>query len=216
MQLISCQNGQLLRSLKSEEFLASPEKQFGTGLDAIDALAPRGGFARGAIHELLFAPNDPAPRMFSLVVARAAAHRSHGRESVDATPRTRVRGYEKSNDCDQTVAIVWCDPQSQLYPPAISASGISLDRLYLLRPRSRDDLIWSIAECLRCKGVAATIATIGEMSRIEARRLQLAAEQGAGVGLLMRSMIKSRSGLIAPPIYAAATRWRIAPATGER
>ena len=55
-------------------------------------------------------------------------------------------------------AIIWCDDTSDLYPPAIASSGIPLDRLYLLRPEKRDDLIWAITECLRCKGVAVTIA----------------------------------------------------------
>jgi len=54
---------------------------------------------------------------------------------------------------------------------------------------------------MRCKGVGATIAQIDKLSRIEARRLQLATEQGGGIGLLLRKMDRHAS------IYAAATRW---------
>src|SRR4051794_2460664 len=191
MKLISCQNGRLLTSLKSEADVTAHNDVIPTGFSALDSIAPDGGFARGAIHELLFEPAHGAPRLLSIMLARAI-HRSIGQ------------------------AIVWSDPQQDLYVPAIQASGIPLDRLYLLRPQKRDDLIWSITECLRCKGVAATIASIDALSRIEARRLQLAAERGGGMGLLMRSMIQTRDGVQAPPIYAAATRWLVTPTQGER
>ena len=36
------------------------------------------------------------------------------------------------------------------------------------------------------------------------------------MGLLLRPMIATRTGFQAPPIYAAATRWLIEPAPGER
>jgi hypothetical protein len=45
---------------------------------------------------------------------------------------------------------------------------------------------------------------------VQARRLQLAAEQGGNLGILLRS-----ADAIDWP-YAAATRWRITPARGER
>ena len=113
-------------------------------------------------------------------------------------------------------AIIYCDDTRNLYPPAIANSGIPLDHLYLLRPEKPADRIWAITECLRCPGVAATIANVERLSRIEARRLQLAAERGGGMGLLLRPMIRTRRGFEALPIYAAATRWLVAPAPGER
>ena len=124
---------------------------------------------------------------------------------------------ELSRACDPTQgAIIYCDDTRNLYPPAIANSGIPLDHLYLLRPEKPADRIWAITECLRCPGVAATIANVERLSRIEARRLQLAAERGGGMGLLLRPMIRTRRGFEAPPIYAAATRWLVAPAPGER
>jgi protein ImuA len=63
---------------------------------------------------------------------------------------------------------------------------------------------------MRCKGVSATIAQVGRLSRIEARRLQLAAEQGGGIGILLRPMDRNAS------VYAAASRWLVSPAQGLR
>jgi protein ImuA len=80
----------------------------------------------------------------------------------------------------------------------------------MLHPKTSSDQTWALAECLRCKGVSATIATIEKLSRIEARRLQLAAETGGGIGILLRPLDKRAS------IYAAVTRWLVAPMRGER
>jgi protein ImuA len=186
LKLISCQNGRLLTSLKSDAETIAPGKIIPTGFDALDDLLPDRGFERGAIHELLSSPEHGSPRTFALFLARI------------------TQG-----------AIVWCDPACDLYPPAITSAGIPLDRVYLLRVEKHDDLVWSISQCLRCKGVAVTIAAVDRLSRIEARRLQLSAELGGGVGLLMRSMIQTRDAMQAPPIYAAATRLLVAPAPGE-
>src|SRR3954469_17273183 len=106
MKLISCQNGQLLTSLKSDAEVTAPGRIIPTGFAALDSIAPDGGFARGSIHEFLFDPAHGAPRSLSITLARMI-HRSPGRKSRE------VSG-----------AIVWCDDKKDLYPPAIHALGI--------------------------------------------------------------------------------------------
>jgi len=89
--------------------------------------------------------------------------------------------------------------------------GLDLSRVYLLHPQSVADETWAVTECLRCRGVGAVIAAAPEkLSRIEARRFQLAAERGGTVGILLRQRGRGES------VYAAATRWLIAPHPGER
>jgi protein ImuA len=147
----------------------------------IDELLPGNAFPKGAIHEILSEPAHGIPRFFALVLARAI-----------------------------TGNIVWCNPSGTLYPPAIAAAGISLDKFFLLHPKSQADQSWAIAECLRCRGVGATVSQVSRLSRIEARRLQLAAEKGGGIGLLLRPMDRNAS------TYAAATRWLVSPCPGLR
>jgi protein ImuA len=182
MRLVSCHNGRILTSALADENIPRP-KVFTTGLPALDDLAPAGGFVRGAVHEILSQSRRGVSRFFATLLARSAA---------------------------QSGAIVWSDPRKELYPPAVAAMGIPLKKLYLLHPQSVADQTWAIAECMRCRGVAATIAQVGRLSRVEARRFQLAAESGGGVGILLRKFDKSAS------IYAAATRWLVAPEKGER
>jgi hypothetical protein len=105
---------------------------------------------------------------------------------------------------------IWCDPERIVYPPALHLAGIPVDRLCLLRPRPAD-VVWAIGECLQCRGVRAVVGTLpSRLTRAEVRRLQLAAERGNGIGLFLRPVGPGSD------IYAAATRWLIAPAPGER
>jgi hypothetical protein len=81
--------------------------------------------------------------------------------------------------------------------------------LFLLRPKTTAEQTWAVAECMACPGVTATVAEAGELSRVEARRFQLAAERGGGAGILLRDPKRATH-------YAAATRWRVRPVKGER
>lgn len=153
---------------------------FVTGLSTLDALAPGGMFARGVIHELLH--DGEAPLLVAVLLARSAA----------------AGGW-----------VVWSDPNMELYPPALAAMGLAPDRLLVMRTADPIDELRGLAECLQCEGVTATLAAPRALSRVQARRLQLAAEQGSGVGILLR-----RNGRSAAH-YAAATRWLVEPAACE-
>jgi protein ImuA len=203
MRLITCHGGRLQASLFSE----GRGKTFSTGLAVIDALLPGGGLGRGAVHEILGEPGGAWPLFFAMLLARAAA-----KTPTLALPLS-TRGGENFHRATSHQAIVWCDPGRFIYAPALAAAGMDLDRVYFLRPATGRDLLWGMAESLRCPGVAAVIGAPGALSRIEARRLQLAAETGGGTGLLLRTPLRGRQ---LPSHYAAATRWVVSPASGDR
>ena len=121
---------------------------------------------------------------------------------------SRRAGFIPPSDSEPR-PIVCCDPAGEIYPPALAAMGISPRLLYLLRPADAADQMWAVAECLRCKAVGAVIASPKRLSRTEARKLQLSAERGGGIGLLLRTFGQA-------PHYAAATRWLVGPIPGER
>lgn len=157
---------------------------FLTGLPLLDAIAPRGTFALGVVHELLYPPGMPSPRTFALLLAVAAAKARMG-------------------------PVIWSDPEGTLYPPAVARAGLPMDRLLILRPKCLADELWAATQCMRCQGVAATIVEPGRLSRVQARRLQLAAETGGGAGLLLRPQRSATD-------YAAATRWLVQPEPSRR
>jgi len=170
-----------LRALLARQLPAERRDLFRTGLDAMDELAPHGALRCGAIHEWLSDSAVSPPRSLALILARAAQAARGG-------------------------VIVWSDPRRQLHPTAVSAAGIDLRRMILLRPRNAAQEISALTECLRCKGVSATITHLDRLSDIEARRLQLAAENGGGVGIFLRPRLTG-----SPGNYAAATRWLVRP-----
>src|SRR5689334_17242358 len=119
MHLISCHDGRLL-TLEASRLHATCGRSVHTGLDALDAAAPGGAFACGAVHELISHNAKSKPLFVAMLLARAT---SGG-------------------------AIIWCDPEHEIFPPALAAHGVPLKRLYLLHPKPADQ-IWAVAECLR-------------------------------------------------------------------
>jgi protein ImuA len=154
-----------------------------TGLSAFDDVAPARNFKTAAVHELLWKKRS-SPKSVALVLAKAAQSRG-GR-------------------------IVWSDPHCELFLPALLAAGIDLKHLILLRCLDRSDELSALAECLQNRGVSATIATLSKLSLVEARRLQLAAERGGGIGIFLRPYSAAINSH-----YAAATRWLVQPQAGD-
>lgn len=161
----------------------TPARRLSTGLEALDRLMPGDSFVRGAVHEVLAATTHPLPYFIAAVFARAAV-------------------------ADGGV-VAWLDLRREVYPPALAAAGVPLERLYLLRPMSNADAVRAVVDCCRCKMVAATVAELPNLSRVEVRRLQLAAEHGGGMGVFLR-----RRGVNSTH-YAAATRWMVTPRPGN-
>jgi protein ImuA len=111
-------------------------------------------------------------------------------------------------------ALVWChDPRlaaelGELYGPGLARFGLTPERVIVVRCRAAGEVAWASAEALRCRGVACAVAEIGpRLDLLTSRRLQLAAEAGGGVGLLLRPELD-----LSP--NAALTRWRAEPSPG--
>jgi hypothetical protein len=176
--------GGLLRTLSASEMPSTKKsRSLFCELPAIDALLPPGGFCGGAIHEVLSSTQTPALLLPILMAKEAAKF-----------------GW-----------VAWCDVSRQLYPPAVAAMGLPLDRLLVLRPDGGiNDELWAMTECLGCRGISACVMPLGHVGRVQTRRLQLAAERGGGIGIALRP-----ARALSWP-YAAVTRWMVRPASGER
>ena len=165
---------ELLQKLSAQICAPRETAHVQTGLPALDELAPGGGFRCGAVHELLWpARQQLMPMTFALLLAKSA---------LLVGPTTNGNG---AGTAGRTV-IAWSDPLRELYPPAVAAAGVDLSRLMLLRPGTPAEELYILAECLRCPAVRATVGVVSKLSQIQARRLQLAAEAGGQLGILMR------------------------------
>jgi protein ImuA len=79
------------------------------------------------------------------------------------------------------------DRQRQFYPPAAVAWGVNCGQLLIVQPTDAADEMWALDQALRCPAVAAVWAPLGKLDSRQYRRLQLAAEEGRTLGLLVRS-----------------------------
>ncbi|MCA9157471.1 MAG: hypothetical protein KDA72_04045 [Planctomycetales bacterium] len=131
------------------------------GCAALDDLLPRGGYAAGCVVEYLRA--TPACGASTLAWAAAAA-------AMQATD-----GF-----------LVVVDTQHNIYPPPLASHGIDLAKVIFVRPESQGDAIWAVDQALRTSAVAAVVAEFERIDDRSARRLQLAAESGQSLALLLR------------------------------
>jgi len=179
-------NGDLLVDLRRQIALLEKngrgtEGAVGLGIADIDRALPEGGLAKGAVHEFL---GTAATCLATLVAAR-------------------LQG-----------PVLWCldaarreDP----YGPGLVALGFDPSRLILARCQGAKEMLWTMEEGLRSTALALVIAEPeADVGLIESRRLQLAAEAGGTLGLILRE--GGDGGRLAPS--AVASRWRIDPLSG--
>lgn len=102
---------------------------------------------------------------------------------------------------------VWIGPRCWPHPPALArASTTLLGQSIFVHPANRDERLWAIDLALRSPGVAVVVADGSRLTLKETRRLQLAAEAGDTLGLLLRPPHEIKE------LSAARTRWCVTPA----
>jgi protein ImuA len=146
---------------------------------AIDSALPWGGLPRAALHEILAAEPGAAAGFAALALARAGG------------------------------TVLWIAPEPDAWPPGLARFGLSPAALVLVRATRPQDALWAMEETLRCPAVGAALLVTGALDLTAARRLQLAAEAGGVLGLLLRPDEDN-----AAPT-AALTRWRIGAAPSD-
>jgi protein ImuA len=156
------------------------------GAAAVDRALPGGGLAPAALHEI---QGGGAATAFA---AALAARR-----------------------LDQGVAgpVLWCRAAAGLYPPGLAGFGLEADRLILVRGRNDRELLWALEEGLVSGRLAVVVGEVRRLDLTASRRLQLAAEAGGGMALLLRPDAADGAS-------AALTRWRLesapsGPASGH-
>lgn len=107
--------------------------------------------------------------------------------------------------------VLWLVRRRDLFAPALSQSGLASERLIYAEAHDDAPLLAAMEDALRHRGLAAVIGEAGKASLTATRRLQLAAEGGTTLALLLRRHRRAGEDPLAAP-SAAMTRWRIGPA----
>ena len=166
-----------VRQLETGE-RTTENKTVSSGCAALDRLLPGGGFARGTLVEWL----------------SPGAHSKNGSNSKKSSNSGAGNGSGAGSLALITArealsaggVLVVMDRQRWFYPPAVAAYGLDPRQLIVIQPANQQDELWALDQVLRCPGVAAAWAPLDQLESHTFRRLQLAAEQGGSLGLLLR------------------------------
>lgn len=83
--------------------------------------------------------------------------------------------------------VSWIAPPQIPYAPALSAAGVQLSRMLVIRPRRTRDVLWSAEQALRHGKATAVLIWLDTCNDRALRRLQLAAAEGGSWGVIFRS-----------------------------
>jgi protein ImuA len=154
------------------------------GLEAIDSRLAGGGLAVAGLHEASgdrAGPGDEAAA--TLFLASVAARR----------PGT----------------VLWALARRDLFAPGLAGAGLSPGRILYAECGRDEDVLAVMEEGLRDGGLAAVVGEVGRAAMPATRRLQLAAEEGGTLALMLRRWRRSGEEPLGMP-SAAVTRWRLA------
>jgi protein ImuA len=136
-----------------------------SGCPALDRLLADGGFCRGTLVEWLAAGAGSGAATLALAIAARACRESGALVVVDRPPKSFGRMF---------------------YPPAAAGFGIDWKWFVVVRPRNDRDEAWALDQVLRSPGVGSVLAWPRKLTERRFRQLQLAAETGGTLGLLVR------------------------------
>lgn len=169
----------LLNALRAR--LAGQAASTATARPAVPLAEGLPGLARAALHEVQAAAPGCGAALAALLLARSGG------------------------------TALWIAGEDEPFPPGLARFGLAPAQLVLVRAAARADALWAMEEALRCRAVGGVVLALGQAAPPDltaSRRLQLAAEAGGGLGLLLRPA----GGALAP--CAAVSRWRVAPLPG--
>lgn len=151
-----------------QQSLRTPDEDrraLSTGLNELDQLLPEKGLMPGTLSEWISAHEGSGAMTLAMLVAK---------------------------QIQTTGPLVVVDQSRQFYPTAMAALGIDLQNTMFVHPKTRADELWAVEQSLRCEGIAAVVFQLQHLRTPEFRRLQLAAESGRAIGLLLRPAIARR------------------------
>jgi hypothetical protein len=136
-----------------------------TGLAALDALLPGGGWPRGALSEILIG-QDGLGECSLVLPALATLTRARRRVALIAPPYIP-------------------------YAPALAAGGVDLSQIVHI-DATAIDTHWTAEQCLRAGCCGAVLNWLPQADYRQLRRLQLAAETGGAIGFVFRPLAAAR------------------------
>lgn len=173
-----------LRTLETGGFKRRPVLPF--GIEPVDSRLGDGGLRLDALHEVAGGSSDMADECSATLFLAGIAARAWG-------------------------PVLWVVRRRDLFAPGLFQSGLDHKRLIYAEAQDDAEVLAVMEEGLRHRGLGAVIGEAKRADMTATRRLQLAAEGGRTIALLMKRHARENSDPLRAP-SAAVTRWRIASA----
>ena len=154
-------------------------------IEAMDRRLAGGGLAVPALHEVAGASPGPGDDAAATLFAASIAARAGGG------------------------IVLWALSRRDLFAPGLALAGLEPSRILYAECRRDEEVLAVMEEGLRHGGLAAVVGEAGRAAMAATRRLQLAAEEGGTMALMLRRWRRSGDDPLGLP-SAAVTRWRIA------
>jgi protein ImuA len=151
---------------------------------AIDSRLAGGGLPVAALHEAAAERPGPADEAAATLFLASVAARRPG-------------------------VVLWALRGRDLFAPGLAGAGLPPDRVLYAECGGDEDVLAVMEEGLRHGGLAAVVGEVGRAAMPATRRLQLAAEEGGTLALMLRRRRGAGDDPLAAP-SAAVTRWRLA------
>ena len=156
------------------------------GIGALDQRIATGGLRLDALHEIAAASPDMGDDASATLFLAGIAARAWG-------------------------PVLWVVRRRDLFAPGLYQSGLAPHRVIHAEARDDGELLALMEEGIRHRGLGAVIGEVKRAAMASTRRLQLAAEGGRTIALLMKRHAREGADPLAVP-SAAVTRWRVASA----
>lgn len=157
------------------------------GVSDLDARLAGGGLADAGVHEAAGASDGYSDDAAATLFLAGIAARRAGRRGT----------------------VLWVVARRDLFAPGLAQAGLSPSKLLVAEAGCDADVLAVMEEGLRHGALSAVVGEIGHAGLTETRRLQLAAEEGGTMALLLRRWRKDDP--LGEP-SSALTRWRIGSA----
>ncbi|MFC7536744.1 ImuA family protein [Sphingomonas sp. GCM10030256] len=173
-----------LRAIEGDGQCSRPVLPF--ALDAVDGRLADGGVRLDALHEVAGEGAGWGDDAAAVLFMAAIAARTGG-------------------------PILWAVRSRDLFAPGLYQAGLDPKRVLYAEARDDAELLALMEEGLRHRGLGAVIGEAKRVAMASTRRLQLAAEGGGTIALLLKRAARGGGDPLGIP-SAAVTRWRVASA----
>jgi cell division inhibitor SulA/protein ImuA len=146
---------------RGDQYAKVAVESVATGFADLDAQLPGGGWPRAALTELL--------------VSRPGA----------GELRLLMPALSLLSQSEKWLVLI--APPHQPYAPGFQLCGVNLASVVVVNTRSDGESLWAAERCLRCGSCAAVLTWAGCGLQAALRRMQLAAEEGKGIGIVFGS-----------------------------